>query len=63
MTKDSPFRERYLTPLNSHMNMRITRPMDRALRTLAIQHKTDVSAVVRGLLKEALEARGINTQV
>lgn len=46
--------------LNDRVHARLPKPLAVCLRSKALAEKTDTSTLVRVLLTEALEARGIN---
>ena len=51
-----------ILPLNNYVGLRVSKPMAVMLRTQALHHGTDVSSVMRQLIRDGADKRGIDTR-
>ena len=60
--KNPPIRPSYAVPLTDYLAVRVPKQMAVMLKTQAMQHGTDVSAVMRQLIKDGAASRGLDTK-
>ena len=59
--KNPPIRANYAVPLTEYLAVRVPKQMAVMLKTQAMQHGTEMSAVMRQLIKDGAASRGLNT--